>query len=49
MCPERGHGTNPDQLGGVQTGFNSTANLNRKKCPPGLVGLLVLQNTKSFS
>lgn len=49
MCLERGQGMNPDQLGDVQTGFNSTANLKGKKCPPALAGLLVLQNTKSFS
>lgn len=49
MCPERGHDTNPDQLCDVQTGFNSTANSNGKKCPPGLAGLLVLENTKFFS
>lgn len=40
---------NPDQLGNVQLGFNYTANLKGKKCPPALAGLLVLQNTKSFS
>lgn len=49
MCPERGHGMNPDQLGNVQTGFNSAADLKGKKCPPALAGLLVLQNAKSFS
>lgn len=44
-----GHSTDPEWLGGVLTGFNSAANSKGKKCPPALAGLLVLQNTKTFS
>lgn len=44
-----GHGTDPEQLGDVWTGFNSAASLKGKKYPLALAGLLVLQNMKTFS